>query len=67
MAPKPRSRQLHVWVTEEEYLFLVQFAEARDEAVGQIVRRLVRRLREQVTAMSTKASASGTTPSRPFG
>jgi hypothetical protein len=39
-------RQLHVWLTEEEYLFLLRFAERRREPVGVVVRRIVNRLRE---------------------
>jgi hypothetical protein len=40
-------RQLHVWISDADYDFLVRHAEQRDETIGLLVRRLIRRLKHE--------------------
>jgi hypothetical protein len=52
-------RQLHFRVSEREYRFLVQCAEAGDETLAAVLRRLIR---TGMIAAQSRARQSGTAP-----
>lgn len=41
-----RRHQLHLWISEADYMFLVSLAERRELPISAIVRRVLGRLRE---------------------
>jgi len=42
---KIKRRQLHCWISDEDYVFLRRIARNEDDSIARIVRRLIRRLR----------------------
>jgi hypothetical protein len=46
-ATRLREHQLHVWISDDDRAFLLDYAEDRGETVGMTIRRLIRRLKCQ--------------------
>lgn len=63
-----RQHQLHVWITDEDRRFLLNYAEERGETVGATIRRFIRQLKRQSTAAVPApfpSRAEGSSPERP--
>ncbi len=52
-----KRKQLHLWLSETDHAFLIRHAAERDEAIGAIVRRLIRSWRQSVGPSSTTAAS----------
>ena len=59
-----KRKQLHLWLSESEHAFLIRHAAERDEAIGAIVRRLIRSWRQSVERSSTTAASVTNVPDR---
>ena len=54
-----KRKQLHLWLSEADHAFLLRHAAERDEAIGAIVRRLIRSWRHSVGPSATVAGSEG--------
>jgi hypothetical protein len=52
-AKRPRNRQLHLWVCDSDYDFLVALAKERDQSVGATVRRMIRAVQATIARNAT--------------
>jgi hypothetical protein len=51
-----RSRQVHLWLTEGEYEWLMSEAEASDDTISAVIRRILRVYRSNAVISSHQAS-----------
>jgi hypothetical protein len=53
-----KRKQLHLWLCESDHAFLIRQAAERDEAIGAVVRRLIRSWRQSLGPSPTAAASA---------
>jgi hypothetical protein len=59
-----KRRQCHFWLCDDDHRFLIALARGRDEPVGAVLRRMVRRLRLQAPGVLNAHAEGVETPVR---